>query len=105
VWHGSQKKYQEYPVIGGRFNSEFGIACLSNLPTIKYFVTNESEMYPQSRTLDFHNKADGHERRIATYVVENFRIDPTLEVCSLFLNIFLLIEVNRYLRAIFSLLS
>ncbi|PCG94544.1 Glycoside hydrolase, family 2, immunoglobulin-like beta-sandwich [Penicillium occitanis (nom. inval.)] len=79
VWHGSQKKYQEYPVIGGRFNSEFGIACLPNLPTIKYFVTKESEMYPQSRTLDFHNKADGHERRIATYVVENFRIDPTLE--------------------------
>jgi hypothetical protein len=30
--------------------------------------------------LDFHNKADGHERRIATYLVENFRTKIDLEV-------------------------
>lgn len=30
--------------------------------------------------LDFHNKADGHERRIATYLVENFRTQTDLEV-------------------------
>lgn len=29
--------------------------------------------------LDFHNKADGHERRIATYLVENFRTVTDLE--------------------------
>lgn len=29
--------------------------------------------------IDFHNKADGHERRIATYLVENFRTSTDLE--------------------------
>ncbi|KAJ4309087.1 hypothetical protein N0V84_011706 [Fusarium piperis] len=29
--------------------------------------------------MDFHNKADGHERRIATYLVENFRPREDLE--------------------------
>lgn len=51
-----------------------------NLSTIKQFITTESERFPQSQTMDFHNKADGHERRIATYVVENFRPLPDLEV-------------------------
>ncbi|KAH8696013.1 glycoside hydrolase superfamily [Talaromyces proteolyticus] len=79
VWHGTQEKYQKFPDIGGRFNSEFGLACHPNLQTIKHFVTETSEMFPQSRTLDFHNKADGHERRIATYIVENFRLESSLE--------------------------
>jgi beta-mannosidase len=39
-------------------------------------------LYPQSHMLDFHNKADGHERRIATYLVENFRTKTDLEVCA-----------------------
>lgn len=50
------------------------------LSTIQQFITTESERFPQSQTMDFHNKADGHERRIATYVVENFRPLPDLEV-------------------------
>lgn len=33
--------------------------------------------------MDFHNKADGHERRIATYLVENFRTKTDLEVSFL----------------------
>ncbi len=43
-------------------------------------MTKPSELYPQSHTLDFHNKADGHERRIATYLVENFRPPTDLQV-------------------------
>ncbi len=31
------------------------------------------DRYPQSSTVDFHNKAAGHERRIALYLVENMR--------------------------------
>ena len=31
------------------------------------------DRYPQSSTVDFHNKADGHERRIALYLVENMQ--------------------------------
>ena len=50
------------------------------LSTINYFITNQIQRFPQSQTMDFHNKADGHERRLATYVVENFRHLPDLEV-------------------------
>ncbi|KAM0217588.1 hypothetical protein ACHAQD_007331 [Fusarium lateritium] len=73
VWHGSQEKYQRFDQIGGRFNSEFGMASFPALQTIKGFVTNEKDLFPQSHVLDFHNKADGHERRIGAYVLENFR--------------------------------
>ncbi|CAF3480093.1 unnamed protein product [Fusarium graminearum] len=79
VWHGTQEKYQVFDTLGGRFNSEFGMEAFPNLSTIKQFITTESERFPQSQTMDFHNKADGHERRIATYVVENFRPLPDLE--------------------------
>ncbi|OAQ81177.1 beta-mannosidase [Purpureocillium lilacinum] len=79
VWHGTQEKYQTYAKIGGRFNSEFGLEAFPQQATIEHFVTKPSELYPQSHTLDFHNKADGHERRIATYLVENFRPPTDLQ--------------------------
>lgn len=50
-----------------------------HIDTIKYFVTDPTQLYPQSHMIDFHNKADGHERRIATYLVENFRTSTDLE--------------------------
>lgn len=37
---------------------------------------DDPDRYPQSSTVDFHNKAEGHERRIALYLVENFRYAP-----------------------------
>lgn len=80
VWHGTQEKHQIFETLGGRFNSEFGMEAFPNIQTIEAFVTKKSQMYPQSHTMDFHNKADGHERRIATYMVENFRISTELEV-------------------------
>ncbi|KAF4334987.1 beta-mannosidase [Fusarium beomiforme] len=79
VWHGTQEKYQVFDTLGGRFNSEFGMEAFPALSTINHFITNTGERFPQSQTMDFHNKADGHERRIATYVVENFRPLPDLE--------------------------
>ncbi|KAF2843698.1 glycoside hydrolase family 2 protein [Patellaria atrata CBS 101060] len=79
VWHGTQEKYQIFDTLGGRFNSEFGMEAFPHIDTIKYFCTDESQLYPQSHVIDFHNKADGHERRIATYLVENFRTTTDLE--------------------------
>lgn len=81
VWHGTQEKYQIFDTLGGRFNSEFGMEAFPHIDTIKYYVTDETQLYPQSHMIDFHNKADGHERRIATYLVENFRTVTDLEVC------------------------
>lgn len=54
-----------------------------HIQTIQCFVEHSSELYPQSRSLDFHNKADGYERRIATYLVENFRTTTDLAVNAL----------------------
>jgi beta-mannosidase len=78
-WHGTQEKYQIFDSLGGRFNSEFGMEAFPHIATIKSFVEDEKDLYPQSHVLDFHNKADGHERRIATYLVENVRTNPALE--------------------------
>ncbi|KAL1302737.1 hypothetical protein AAFC00_003091 [Neodothiora populina] len=79
VWHGTQEKYQIFDTLGGRFNSEFGMEAFPHIDTIRYFVTDPTQMYPQSHMMDFHNKASGHERRIATYLVENFRTQTDLE--------------------------
>ena len=39
---------------------------------------DDTDRYPQSSIVDFHNKADGHERRIALYLVENmqYKFEP-----------------------------
>ncbi|KAI1629939.1 beta-mannosidase [Exophiala viscosa] len=79
VWHGTQEKYQIFDSLGGRFNSEFGMEAFPHVATIKSFVEKAEDLYPQSHVIDFHNKADGHERRIATYLVENVRTATNLE--------------------------
>ncbi|KIW18524.1 hypothetical protein PV08_02812 [Exophiala spinifera] len=79
VWHGKQEKYQIFDSLGGRFNSEFGMEAFPHIATIRSFVEKDEDLYPQSHVLDFHNKADGHERRIATYLVENVRTCTDLE--------------------------
>lgn len=82
MWHGTQEKYQIFDTLGGRFNSEFGMEAFPHMETIKAFSRDPKDHYPQSQVMDFHNKADGHERRIATYLVENFRFSQggSLEV-------------------------
>lgn len=79
VWHGTQEKYQNFDKLGGRFVSEFGMEAFPNVKTIDAYLPlgkNDPDRYPQSSTIDFHNKADGHERRIALYLVENMRYGP-----------------------------
>ncbi|KAI9792144.1 MAG: hypothetical protein M1833_001258 [Piccolia ochrophora] len=81
VWHGSQEKYQDYDKLGGRFVSEFGMEALPSIRTIETFLPKDdlSERHPQSAVMDFHNKAAGHERRLACYLSENIRysLSPT----------------------------
>ncbi|ETI25187.1 hypothetical protein G647_04560 [Cladophialophora carrionii CBS 160.54] len=79
VWHGAQEKYQVYEQIGGRFNSEFGLEAFPALQTIKDFVSDPADLHPRSAVMDFHNKAEGHERRIGLYQAENFRPVSNLE--------------------------
>ncbi|KAH8836247.1 hypothetical protein RJ55_10012 [Drechmeria coniospora] len=72
VWHGACEKYQKFDKMGGRFVSEFGLVGLPQPSTISSFCDDPEGLHQGSRTLDFHNKAHGHERRIATYISENF---------------------------------
>lgn len=77
VWHQGVA-YQDYGKLAGRFVSEFGMQAYPELPTIAAFAPAE-ERYPQSRTLDHHNKAEGGPGRIAAYLAENVRIPENLE--------------------------
>ncbi|KAH6991008.1 family 2 glycosyl hydrolase [Ilyonectria sp. MPI-CAGE-AT-0026] len=79
VWHGSQEKYQNFDKLVGRFVSEFGMEAFPSIKTIDAYLPlgkDDPDRFPQSSTVDFHNKADGHERRIALYLVENMRYAP-----------------------------
>ncbi|WP_235932493.1 beta-mannosidase [Dictyobacter arantiisoli] len=76
VWHGGVA-YQDYYKLAGRFVSEFGMEAFPVMETIKEFAP-ESEWYPQSRTLDFHNKDAGGPRRLAPYIVDNVRVAADL---------------------------
>lgn len=74
VWHGTQEKYQDWYKLGGRFVSEFGMESLPSLKTYKACITDADQLYPQSQLVDHHNKADGFERRLALYIIENIKV-------------------------------
>lgn len=79
VWHGKQERYQDFDKLVGRFVSEFGMEAFPSVKTIDAYLPkgkDDPDRYPQSSTIDFHNKAAGHERRLALYLVENIRYQP-----------------------------
>ncbi|KAJ5554600.1 hypothetical protein N7513_004559 [Penicillium frequentans] len=80
VWH-YLLPWQKYPELKSRFISEFGMASLPHLKTIESYLIGSpaSERHPHSRTVDEHNKEHQHERKIATYLVENFKYTYDLE--------------------------
>jgi beta-mannosidase len=78
VWHGEMADYHAYPQFTGRFISEFGMQALPDLATIASFATAE-ERYPQSQTLEYHNKAADGQRRLALYLSDNLRIPADLD--------------------------
>lgn len=76
VWHGTQQPYQNFASLTGRFITEFGMQGLPSIVTIDSFLPHgkdDQDRYALSSTLDFHNKADGHARRLAMYMDENVR--------------------------------
>lgn len=79
VWHGSMEPYQQLPDMGGRFVSEFGMEAYPHVSTLEGCITREEDRYPGSMAMDFRNKAIGHERRLISYVAENFHVRYDLE--------------------------
>ncbi|TFK55470.1 glycoside hydrolase family 2 protein [Heliocybe sulcata] len=74
VWHGSQEPWHNWDILAGRFVSEFGMEAYPDIRTVDYWLGgNKAERFPQSRTMNNHNKADGFERRLELYLVENFK--------------------------------
>jgi beta-mannosidase len=76
VWHGTQERYQDFDKLAGRFVSEFGMEAFPDIKTIDGYLPegkDDPDRYAQSSTVDFHNKAAGHERRLALYLAENIR--------------------------------
>ena len=78
IWHGTMNRYQQAASMTGRFVSEFGMEGYPHLQTIKSAITDPRQQYPGSVVMDYHNRAIDHERRLITYVAENFRIDYDL---------------------------
>ncbi|HEY8876078.1 MAG TPA: hypothetical protein VIN03_00855, partial [Roseateles sp.] len=82
VWHQQMLPYQRYGDVQARFVSEFG---MQSHPSLALFesVLPEAERFPESRTVQWHNKAgsaagpDGH-RRLAVYLADNLRVGGTL---------------------------
>lgn len=68
------KPYQTYGELGGRFNSEFGMEAAPHISTVTRSITNPGERHPSSWTMDFHNKAGQQQRRLASYILDNFKV-------------------------------
>jgi len=87
VWMkaSAQYPYQWYPQLAGRFVSEFGLKSYPTLRTIRNFITDPKERYPQSRMLEAHMKASSKSpwardyRTIALYLMENVKHGSSLE--------------------------
>lgn len=74
VWHGTQEPWHNWDKLAGRFVSEFGMQAYPDIRTVDYWLGgNTAERYPQSRIMNNHNKADGYERRLELYLMENFK--------------------------------
>ncbi|KAL8654841.1 MAG: hypothetical protein Q9210_001264 [Variospora velana] len=67
VWHGAQE-------LGGRFVAEFYMQAYPSVKMIESYLLkgkSDPEQLAQSSTIDFYNKAVGHGRRLATYMIES----------------------------------
>ncbi|KAI0315972.1 glycoside hydrolase family 2 protein [Amylostereum chailletii] len=74
VWHGSQEPWHNWDILAGRFVSEFGMEAYPDIRTVDFWTGGDlAERFPQSRTSVNHNKADGFERRLELYLMENFK--------------------------------
>ncbi|RSM05103.1 hypothetical protein CDV31_009737 [Fusarium ambrosium] len=78
IWHGQMRRYQDAAQLAGRFVSEFGMEAYPHVESIRRVITDPAQQYPGSAMMDFRNKAIDHERRLLTYVAENFQVPQGL---------------------------
>jgi beta-mannosidase len=80
VWHGTMQPYQNLGSMGGRFVSEFGMEGYPHMHTVDTFFDGPDEKSLQSLTMDFRNKARDHERRLGSYILQNFKLKQGFKV-------------------------
>jgi beta-mannosidase len=74
-----QLPYQNFPKLGGRFVSEFGMHGFPDIRTGKVFAPEQKSLYPNSKVMDCHNKSRGAENKMGRYLWENFRMPTSME--------------------------
>lgn len=82
IWHGLMNRYQEAASMSGRFVSEFGMEAYPHISTVNSFIRSQSQHHAGSLMLDYHNRAIDHERRLTTYIVENFGLPVKSSLAS-----------------------
>lgn len=88
VWHGSQKPYQAYGELGGRFVSEFGMLAYPSMSTLRTLLpdheqagnTARSLLSPHSALLDFHTRATTGAGKLSHYLGENLPLPPSTDL-------------------------
>lgn len=71
-------RYQDSAELVGRFVSEFGMEAYPHVESLRRVITDPQQQHPGSMMMDFRNKASDHERRLMTYVIENFIVPSDL---------------------------
>jgi beta-mannosidase len=74
IWHGTMNRHQQAPQMSGRFVSEFGMEAYPHLETLRACIKESGQLVPGSVLMDHRNRAIDHERRLMSYVVENFGV-------------------------------
>ncbi|KAK5991740.1 Beta-mannosidase B [Cladobotryum mycophilum] len=82
VWHLDKYPYQDYPHLGGRMVTEFGLQSIPHWKTVKQyypadhvFSPDDSRDYTTDEYMAWHNKGERGPENIVKYGVDNIPFD------------------------------
>lgn len=82
VWHLDKFPYQDYPKLGGRMVTEFGLQSIPHWKTVKQYYPADHVFsldapgdYTADEHMVWHNKGEGGAANIAKYGVDNIPFD------------------------------
>ncbi|KAI7973455.1 hypothetical protein EIK77_000076 [Talaromyces pinophilus] len=81
VWHLTKYPYQDYPRLGGRFVTEFGLQSAPSRKAVQQFfpegATLENRNYTEDEYMVWHNKGRGGQENIEKYMKDNIAVNTT----------------------------
>ncbi|KAJ5449651.1 glycoside hydrolase superfamily [Penicillium daleae] len=82
VWHLDKRPYQDYPQLGGRMVTEFGLQSIPHWKTVKQYYPADYAFSPDASQnctteeyMTWHNKGHGGPENILKYGVDNIPFD------------------------------